>query len=168
MSVVHGLLKQCLEKDLIRIERASQKKCCYLLTDQGVMKQRELAKSQWQTALDSLQVMRNCCVAMLEGCVVKKQRKFVLLGAEPIAELIWNCSRCVANVEIHAVWDMHLSGLSWGDIASADHYDSSWHDCYFIQSCLPQHSWQYLDVLKKMHAEARVIDPLDYMLSVAV
>ena len=168
VSVVHGILKQCIEKNLILIERSSQKKCSYLLTEQGVIKQSEFAKNHWRMVLSSLQTMRHCCVAMLEDCSTKNQNKLVLIGSELIAEFVMNCSKYVSAVKIHAVWDMRQSMQSLGDINISDHYDSSWHDCYFILSCLPQHSQQYIDVLKKMHAEARVIDPLDYMLSVAV
>jgi DNA-binding MarR family transcriptional regulator len=105
LGLANAYLKRCVRKGWVKVSHVPMRRYAYYLTPQGFKEKARLTSEYLTISLDFFRQARNECAELFTAAKARKARRFVLIGAGDLAEVVV-LSAIEADVEIMAIVDL--------------------------------------------------------------
>jgi hypothetical protein len=105
LGLANAYLKRCVRKGWVKVSHVPMRRYAYYLTPQGFSEKARLTAEYLASSLEFFRRARNECAHLLLEAKARNARRFVLVGAGDLAEVVV-LSAIEADVEILAIVDL--------------------------------------------------------------
>jgi hypothetical protein len=105
LGLANAYLKRCVRKGWVKVSHVPMRRYAYYLTPQGFSEKARLTAEYLASSLEFFRRARNECAQLLSDARARNLRRFVLVGAGDLAEVVM-LSAIEADVEILAIIDL--------------------------------------------------------------